>query len=207
MEPSEPTPDPGALEWEERYRNDDTPWDHGLPAPGLREYLEAHKVTGHVLVPGCGRGHDARLLSRHGARVTALDLAPTALRRARDLECEEGLPPSGGVAWTLGDFLQPPGAFQGAFDLVFEHTCLCALPPANRAAYLAALLRVLMPHGLLLAIFYDEEGYDRRPPWPISPEAVERLFGRDFETVSSWTPAIAFDGREGCETMALLRRR
>ena len=67
--------------WEERYRAGQDGWDLGGPAPALAAWLEiggrfAAAVAGRsarVLVPGCGRGHDARLLARVGHEVTGVD--------------------------------------------------------------------------------------------------------------------------------------
>ena len=48
-------------DWNERYRTEDTPWDKGKPAPGLVDWLAKRQMSpnNRVLVPGCGKGHDA----------------------------------------------------------------------------------------------------------------------------------------------------
>ena len=51
--------DPRDLEWQRRYEQDDTPWDKGAPAPALVTFLREKQIAGRVLVPGCGRGHEA----------------------------------------------------------------------------------------------------------------------------------------------------
>ena len=78
-----------AVNWEQSYRDQDTPWDLGGAAPPLISLLKKEGVnllTGQtVLVPGCGYGHDAEALRRVGLEVTGLDLAPTALKSANQL--------------------------------------------------------------------------------------------------------------------------
>src|SRR6266536_984559 len=53
----------------------------------------ARDATGpaRVAVPGCGRGHDARLLARRGYHVWGFDFAPAAIALARDLAGREGV--------------------------------------------------------------------------------------------------------------------
>ncbi len=83
-------------DWDAQYRDRDTPWDHGEAAPPLTELLETRPAAiwgdGTVLVPGCGRGHDAALLARTGKRVLGLDLSARAVDEARELHAGvEGL--------------------------------------------------------------------------------------------------------------------
>ena len=52
--------------WEQRYLSNDIPWDKGYAAPPLAEILSRLKLTGSILVPGCGFGHDVRLLAEAG---------------------------------------------------------------------------------------------------------------------------------------------
>lgn len=69
-------------DWNAAYEDDDTPWDKGIAAPPLRAFLAKHPIRGRVLVPGCGLGHDVRLLAEQGASVVGLDIVPKAVRQA-----------------------------------------------------------------------------------------------------------------------------
>ena len=91
-----------------------------------------------VLVPGCGRGHDASAWAKAGFETTAMDLSDRALNDAR--ESYESLP---NLAFFPGDFLheQP----QDPYDLVFEHTLFCAIAPDSRETYASSLVRWLRP--------------------------------------------------------------
>src|SRR5262249_18888090 len=85
--------------WQSLYAGQGDRWELGGPAPPLVEYLATHpRLPGeHVAVPGCGRGHDARLLARTGYRVRAFDFADAPIREARALAEQAGagipLPP------------------------------------------------------------------------------------------------------------------
>ena len=70
------------MDWNRRYEENDTPWDKGEAHPVLRDMLAHDALSGRVLVPGCGSGHDVRELARHGLEVVGLDVAPLALERA-----------------------------------------------------------------------------------------------------------------------------
>ncbi|MGE9294235.1 MAG: methyltransferase domain-containing protein [Puniceicoccales bacterium] len=189
--------------WEQCYAEQNTPWDHGEPAPPLREYLRHTSITGNVLVPGCGKGHDVRLLAAQGATVLGLDIAPSAIHEA------DSIPKAANERYEVGDLLALSDSLQGTFDWAVEHTCLCALDPEQREAYAEAVFKALKADGYLLGIFYCIiEGYDGSgPPHPISPDAIDALFADKFETVSAWTPTETYTSRQGGkEQMRLMRK-
>jgi len=190
--------------WEQAYAKGDTPWDKGRAAPPIEEFLARRTVTGEVLVPGCGSGHDVRLLAGRGADVIGLDLAPGALEKARRF------PPVGTERYALGDFLALDEAFVGRFDWVVEHTCLCAIDPAARPAYARSVRRALKPEGNYLAVFFREvPDFDGEgPPWPISGAEIEGRFGADFELVERFVPRRTYPSRPvGCEELCWMRLR
>jgi thiopurine S-methyltransferase len=86
---SEPTVNDVAF-WQSIYARKRDGWELGRPSPSLDVHLARHPLpAATVAVPGCGRGHDARLLARRGHRVFAFDFAPEALRAARELAAPE----------------------------------------------------------------------------------------------------------------------
>ena len=187
--------------WEAHYREGDTPWEKGFGAPPLAEYLERSTFQGRVLVPGCGFGHDVRLLARQGARPLGLDVSPNALASARSFQ------PAGEEEYLLGDLFDLDGSLKGSFAGVFEHTCLCAIDPARRPEYARAVVDALQAGGALLAIFFIDIEDPEGPPHPISSTEIDRLFHPFFETVEQWLPGKSFPGREGREQMRLMRKR
>src|SRR5262249_30094386 len=60
---------------------------------------------------GCGEGHNTRLLSRRGARVTAIDIAEAFVARARQAEADEPL----GIEYRVASAVALPFA-DGDFD-------------------------------------------------------------------------------------------
>lgn len=169
---------PAPTDWEGRYRAGDTPWDLGAEPPILRAEL-ARLGPGRgrrALVPGAGHGHDALALARAGWQVTAVDIAPSPCARLRARVQQEGLP----VEVLEADLLALPPALDGRFVLAWEQTCLCALDPAQRERYVAALARVLAPGGLLLALLWNH-GNPGGPPHDLPPALVRPLYAPWFE--------------------------
>jgi len=183
------------VNWEERYRVGDTPWDEGYAAPGLTEFLERHPILGEILVPGSGPGHDVRALAAQGkgVRVLGLDLSPTAVRLA------ESFPRAGGETYEVGDLFHLPPSWSEGFDWVVEHTCFCAIPPEARADYVRAIERVLKPGGRYFAVFYLNPAAPKGPPHGVSREEIDHLFHARFRLLEEWRPVGAFEGREGRE--------
>jgi len=191
-------------DWEDHYRRGETPWEKGAPSPGLVDYLASEPVRGRVLVPGCGMGHDVRALARTADEVVGLDIAPSAVETAR------AFPKVGNERYELADLFALPASMQGAFDWVWEHTCFCAIQPAQRPAYVEAVAGALRPGGKLLAIFYLDPGNDspdEGPPFEVSVAELDRLFLPRFTLVSEWLPQRAYSGREGREWMRIMARR
>lgn len=189
------------MDWEARYQNADTPWERGEAAPPLVEWLARNEIAGRILVPGCGRGHDVRALARGGAEIVGLDIAASAVARAKSH------PPVAAERFLVGDLFALPADFFGAFDAVFEHTCFCAIDPSRREAYVDAVASALRPHGQLLAVFYLDPDSGEGPPFGVTMAELDALFGSRFRTVESYVPTAAFSGREGRELVRRLQRR
>jgi SAM-dependent methyltransferase len=191
-------------DWNAAYEADETPWDKGFAAPPLRAFLETHPIRGRVLVPGCGLGHDVRLLAQQGASVVGLDIVPKAVRKA------QAVASVGDERFEVADFLNLAEHYYGQFDVVVEHTCLCALDPTQREAYVRAVLQALKPGGHYLAVFFREVKDYRKggPPHPITADQIEALFSNDFDTLESSVPQQSYPCRPlGSEEVRWMRKR
>ena len=188
--------------WEELYQVGDTHWDKGEASPGLVDWVERNKgkFCGSVLVPGCGFGHDVRVLGEAGFDVLGLDVAPSAVAGAGEHPLNGDLK----VRFEVGDFFaKPSDAVE--FDFVFEHTFFCAIDPSEREQYVECLLQWLKPGGHFLAIHYllpkDEEG----PPFGTDVEEVKERFSPHLELVEEWEPP-SWEHRANLERMFLWRK-
>ncbi len=145
--------------WEQRYREGQTPWDRGLVDPLLVTAVRAGRLPpGRAIELGCGTGVNARYLAAQGFDVLAMDLAPTAIQRARAA--------GGGPDYRVHDVLAEPLPWTGV-DLVFDRGCFHTFDQADQrlgfAARVAAALRV---GGMWLSLIGSTEGpaRDQGPP-------------------------------------------
>lgn len=163
--------------WNRRYAEGTARWDLG-EAPPVLERLIAGLDGGprRVLVPGAGRGHDAIAWARAGHVATAVDFAPLAVEGARRLAAQRGVE----LELVEADIFDLPTRLHGAFDLVWEQTCLCAIEPERRPEYVESMHRALVAGGELFALLWNH-GREGGPPWNMEPEAITELLAPRFE--------------------------
>ena len=168
-----------AAYWEGLYAERQDGWELGEAAPSLQGWLAAGRAFApgaRVAVPGCGRGHDARLLARHGYAVTGFDFAEAAVTEARQMAASERVV----VTFEQRDVFTLASDYGGAFDAAWEYTCFCAVDPDRRAEYARVLHDILKPGGTLPACFYPlKEGTDG-PPFPVSRQDIASALGPFF---------------------------
>jgi hypothetical protein len=206
--------DVGPAFWAGRYQAGETGWDHGEASPGLIDFLNTHVGaqhaaplrTGTILVPGCGRGHDARALANAGFAVTAIDVVQQAIDDARrlaasDAEARQAAP----VRYEIADFFNLPAALRGPYDWLFEHTFFCAIDPALRDRYLETVTALIRPSGRLLGIFYNIQP-DTGPPFGTTREELNERFASNFSLEYESVPR-SYESRTGKELLMLWRRR
>ena len=194
------------LEWQRRYQESDTPWDKGSAAPALLKFLHEKQISGRILVPGCGRGHEVRALAGvPETTVIGLDISSTAVAEARKLA--EGFTREQEIAFIEGDFLELSPRFKRSFDWLVEHTCFCALEPQQRTAYVRSASAALHTGGRIFGIFYLNPDTESGPPFAISREELSELFDPSFSLLEEWVPKESFPGREGRELIRVMQKR
>ncbi|MBE1534693.1 SAM-dependent methyltransferase [Actinomadura algeriensis] len=151
---------------------------------------------GRALELGCGTGTNAIYLARRGWDVVAVDLVDRAVRRARDKADAAGATVRllCGDATRLDDLDAP-----GPFDLFFDLSCFCGVPPHRRDAYAAGLTRRAVPGARLLMFGYGPEAFDD----PISGVTAGELRAR----FAGWTLAEVTPGTNEVPTFWFTLRR
>lgn len=108
------------VDWNNRFLSGDTPWEDVSHSAVLADLLSEYTELGEsILEVGCGLGTNAIWMARQGYIVTALDIAPEALRRAGDRANSEGAQ----IAFLCHDFLADPLPLP-PFSVVFDKGCL-----------------------------------------------------------------------------------
>ncbi|WP_250028683.1 class I SAM-dependent methyltransferase [Paractinoplanes maris] len=99
---------------------------------------------------GCGTGQDSLFFQQEGLAVTAVDLSPAMVERAR----------AKGVEASVRDVLDL-GFARSSFDAVYSLNTLLHVPNGDLSAALVAIRTVMAPGGLFYLGVYggeDEEG-------------------------------------------------
>jgi Thiopurine S-methyltransferase (TPMT) len=164
--------------WTTRYAAGKTPWDFGGVPAALKSFLARSSVPNKVLIPGCGSGYEVQAFHAAGYDVTAIDFSPVAVDQAKRV--------LGVLAERviLGDFFTHDFG-QCPFDLIYERTFLCSMPPTRWPAYVNRMADLLSPEGRLIGIFLYGQRSLSGPPFPLTDTDAEQLFRRRFQLTRS----------------------
>lgn len=188
--------------WREIYQTQTPPWDLGQESPALPLILPQLKLSkSRVLVLGSGAGHDAAYFAKQGHSVTAVDFSPEAIAQAKQkygsLE---------NLKLVQEDIFKLPPAWNGSFDLVFEHTCYCAVTPERRNELVQVWRRMLHGQGHMLGVFFVME---KRfgPPFGGSEWELRERFKKHFEFLfwTRWRASV--ERRKGQELVVYAKKR
>ncbi|MBH0120192.1 class I SAM-dependent methyltransferase [Rhodococcus sp. NPDC003382] len=167
--------------WEDRYRGRST--IHRHPNPQLVAEV-ADLPPGRALDAGCGEGGDALWLAARGWHVTAVDIAETALDRARAHAATAGADVANRIEWVRADLSEwtPP---RGGYDLVSSHYVHA---PGPREELLRRLAGAVAPGGTLLVVGHDH---------PVHPHPGDHTAPESRVTTSELAAGLKPDLWEG----------
>lgn len=117
-------------------------------------------------------------------QTVGLEVAPTAAAAATEyLTSQPGI----GGKWQMveGDFFTHAPAQQ--YDLIYDCTFLCAIPPESRAAWSETMHKLLADDGELVTLVFPvkDPPFDGGPPFCMSPSLVRSLLEpKGFEAIS-----------------------
>jgi SAM-dependent methyltransferase len=191
--------------WEKLYNNGDDSWDLGKTTPALETFFKNPLCPkkGRVLVPGAGRGWDAKAWALKGHETVAVDFSPTAVDSLDSLSRQ--LPNF--TALDLDLFELDPEK-HGKFDIIYEYHCFSSIHPGRRDEYFEVWQRMLKDNGLIIAFLYPicfENPMEGPPHATSEGELIARLEGVfDIEKQIDIKNSAA--GRSGLEQIWLLRK-
>lgn len=187
--------------WSNLYQESQDGWELNAPAPALVDMLPRLKLPrSRILILGAGRGNDAAFFAESGHIVTAVDLSPEAVREGQ--ERYKHLP----IQWQQKDLFHLPREWEGQFDMVFEHTCYCAIDPARRSELVKIWNRMLTPQGQLMGVFFVMDRPQGPPFGGTEWELRERLKKfYQFQFWGRWKQSVP--KRQGTELFVLGTRK
>lgn len=136
--------------WEDRYRSSETYLFGQEPALFLTENPWVVVPKGRALCVADGEGRISVYLARLGMQVTAFDMAPTAVARAKAMAAHAGVEMTSQLStWQAWDWSQ---TFDMVVGIFIQFT-----PPEARVQQFADLARAVRPGGRLVLHGYTPE--------------------------------------------------
>jgi cyclopropane fatty-acyl-phospholipid synthase-like methyltransferase len=173
--------------WDDSYTGGTpAPWDIGRPQPAFARLADEGRLTGRLLDAGCGTGENALLAASRGADVTGIDLAPTAIARAREKASARGL----AARFEVADALDL-GRLGLTADTVIDSGVFHVFGDGDRARYVASLAAVLRPGGACYLMCFSDRQPGTFGPRRVRADELRAAFS-DGWTVESVT-ADTFD--------------
>lgn len=188
--------------WETKYQRAEHPWDLGQAAPPLMDFFAERSCTGKLVVLGCGHGHDAIFLAQRGFTVTGVDFAPSAIAAARQFAQQANVI----LKLLQANIFDLPATYPQQFDVVFEHTCFCAIAPEQRPDYVRVAASILKPQGILYGIFFTHNR-DGGPPFGSTPQGIRDLFAPHFDILSLEPIQNSIPSRQGEEHWGIFQKK
>lgn len=168
--------------WQEFYRDqavEHMPWYFADIDPDLARALDARGLkSGRALDLGTGPGTQAFALQARGFHVTASDLSPHAIDKARARATQENKH----IDFVQDDILST--RLRGPFDVVFDRGCFHVFDPELRPRYVRALAGLVEPGGIVFLKCFSEQQPGDYGPYRLSPNDIEHIFGGAFEVVA-----------------------
>lgn len=186
--------------WAGRYSEGKTGWDIGEISTPLKTYIDQLSDKNlRILVPGCGKGHEAAYLWEQGFKNTlVVDLAQAPLDLLR-----EAIPEIPKKNLVHGNFFE----LKGEFDLILEQTFFCALSPSLRKKYAEKMHELLADGGKLVGLLFDFPLTEEGPPFGGNKEEYLTYFEPHFEIAIMERAYNSIQPRSGRELFVKLEKK
>lgn len=163
--------------WQNRYANQDTPWDAGAITAPLKLYFDQLKdLNTKILIPGCGNGYEASYL--HNKKFTNVFIADIALAPLLKFKSNNPDFPESNI------LQEDVFKLEESFDLIIEQTFFCALHPSDRNKYARRMANLLSENGKLVGLLFDIPLKETGPPYGGNKLLYEEILAPFFEKIS-----------------------
>jgi SAM-dependent methyltransferase len=191
--------------WDDAYQHDRAPWDIGRPQPAILRLADAGELIEPVLDSGCGSGEHALLAASMGLQVKGVDVAQTAIEKARGKARQRGL----SAEFLVGDVLaldQIP-RLEPPLRTILDVGCFHTFANADRVVYASSLASVTEPGALLHLLCFSEDTPGTDGPRRVTQGEIIATFSRNWEIESIEPDVFAVSSLwSGAEPSAWLAR-
>ena len=165
--------------WERLYEERDVetlPWFYPGLDPDFAAAIERYHISSGEMLDLCtGPGTQAIAMAERGFKVTAMDIAGTAVKKACMMAKDEGLE----IDFQQDNILD--SRLMRAFDVIFDRGCFHVFPPNRRREYVPAVSRLIKHDGYLFLKCFSNLEKVREGPYRIAPDEIGSLFDPAFE--------------------------
>lgn len=174
------------LPWDASYQDGTPPWDIGRPQPAIERLVARGELVGPVLDVGCGTGENALHLASSGFDVLGVDVAPTAIRVAREKARVRGI----AAHFEIADALRLH-VLAHQFRTVVDCGLFHAFDHDERQEYSVSLATAAAPGAALYVLCFSDQG-PAQGPHPVSLQDLRAAFRPEQWRVSSITPELTY---------------
>jgi SAM-dependent methyltransferase len=176
----------------EQNRSEDLPWYVADLDPDVHEAIKKMKIAeGSFIDLGTGPATQALGLEKLGFQVTGVDIAKTAISRAKKLSKKS--------KFVCADVLDLD---IGKFDYALDRGCFHTLVLSQRTAYVKSLARSIKKKGIVFLKCFSVDEPGSIGPYKYSADEIRRVFDSEFEILS--IKKTVFQGTRHPQPKALL---
>lgn len=174
--------------WHAKWNTKDIAFHQDKPHPQLVKHF-SNLPQGKVIVPLCGKTLDMLWLQAQGHSVVGIELSalaciaffddnrlPYTKAQVGELEVYS----SGNISIWCGDFFKTPNSLWEECTAIYDRAALVALPEPLRKQYVAKINWAATHTSLKNMILITVEHTGNGPPFSISADEVQRLYGAHF---------------------------
>ncbi|MCU1309064.1 MAG: tmpT [Candidatus Angelobacter sp.] len=178
--------------WQQKWEKNEIAFHQSEANPLLVKYFtELSLAKGRrVFVPFCGKTLDIPWLLSNGYRVAGAELSKIAVEQLfAGLGVEPKISGVGAVdrysaekiEIFVGDIFDLSSETLGPVDAIYDRAALVALPKEMRNRYTAHLTEITDKAPQLLITFEYEQSAMEGPPFSVSNEEVNELYGASYD--------------------------
>lgn len=180
-------------DWDQSYRERQTPWDTGLRSRELARVLDEEPIRpGRAVELGCGTGTNAVFLAQRGFDVTGFDLSAVALDEARRKTANAGV----SVEFIEADLCRLEWTGE-PFDFLFDRGCYHCARRGDLAGYQETVRRLSRAGSRYLVLAGNAREQTEQGPPRVTEAEIRADLGGLFDV--EWIREFRFEDAGGVD--------